>query len=165
MRPVILALLTAVVALPRLATAQPTAEDSAIAAILAPRFEQWMTAYERADAAGVAALFMEDGIYAANTGQVLRGREEIRTGIEGWIQTRPPGVTLDLRRETIRVRDHESVAHELVRFTILAVEPNCLVDTGHALSVWRRQSDDTWFIETLLVNRDPSPPPNACSLR
>jgi uncharacterized protein (TIGR02246 family) len=165
MRPINFALLAAIVGLPHLATAQATASDSAVAAILAPRVEQWLTAYERSDAAAVAALFTEDGIYAANTGQLLRGREEIRQGVEGWIQERPPGVTLDLRREPIRVRDHGGAAHDLVRFTILAVQPNCVVDAGHALSVWRMQSDDTWLIETLLVNKDPSPPPNACPRR
>lgn len=165
MRPLALPLLVAVALCPLGALAQASPTDSAVTAALESRFEQWITAYERADAAGVAALFTEDGIYAANTGELLRGRQGIRTGIEGWIAKRPAGISLELERETIRIRHVAGVAHALLRFTIRAVEPNCLVDAGHALVIWHEQPDGAWMIDTQLVNKDPGPPPNACSSR
>lgn len=49
----------------------------------------WVAAYERGDARAVADLFTKDGIYAANTGELLRGREEIRQAVDRWIARRP----------------------------------------------------------------------------
>ncbi len=87
----------------------------------------WVAAYERGDARAVADLFTEDGIYAANTGELLRGREEIRQAVDRWIARRPDvllrlGVerdaVLDLEVEPLRVRVAGDVAYALSRFTI-----------------------------------------------
>ena len=144
--------------------AETAGTDAATAAAeIQPRFDAWIESYERGDENALATVFMEDGIYAANTGQVLRGRTEIRAGVAAWMAQRPEGMTFDLSREPLRFRVSGDVAHDLARFTIRAVTPGCLVDAGHALSVWRRQPDGSWLIETLLVNQDREPPADACS--
>lgn len=111
-----------------------TAETDAAtdAAEIRPRFDAWIESYERGDEDALAAVCMEDGIYAANTGQVLKGRPEIGAGVAAWMAQRPEGLTLDLSREPLRFRVSGDVAHGLARFTIRAVTPACLVDAGHA---------------------------------
>jgi uncharacterized protein (TIGR02246 family) len=54
---------------------------------------KWVTAYNAGDAAGVAALFTEDGVFNAPSGAVLKGREAIAKALAGrmkagWTQER-----------------------------------------------------------------------------
>ncbi len=48
-------------------------------------WEAWFDAYERGDPDTLAGFFAEDGIYAANTGQMLRCRAGIREGVSAWV--------------------------------------------------------------------------------
>lgn len=131
-------------------------------------FDRWMTAYESGDPDGVANLFTEDAIYAANTGEVLKGREEIRAGVAGWMQgssrvgQQRRQARLDLQRQTLRLVQQGSFAHDTARFTITADPPGCLVNAGHALAVWEKQDDGRWLIDALTVNEDKQQPENAC---
>lgn len=131
-------------------------------------FNRWMVAYETGDPDGVANLFTEDAIYAANTGEVLKGREQIRAGVAAWMegssrvgQQRSHG-SLDLERETLRLVQHGSFAHDLARFTITMRPTGCLIDAGHALAVWEKQDDGRWLIDALTVNQDKQPSENPC---
>jgi uncharacterized protein (TIGR02246 family) len=152
--------------------AVPGAQDTrtAVAAV----WEAWMAAYERGDAAALAALFTEDGIYAANTGELLRGRAGIREGVQGWIERRPQVLgSLQLAPDTrqhvvvdlLRFRTAGDAAYGLSRFNIQAEPSRCLVDAGHLLAVWRRQEDGEWRVESLVVNQLREPPENACGRR
>lgn len=156
---------------------EATAARSDSAAIVS-FVESWLDAYERGDARAVADLFTEDGIYAANTGQLLRGREAVRQGVRGWIDRRPamfaafrldPATELDVRAEAVRIRVEGEVAYALNRFTIWASPGDCMVDAGHALAVLRREADGGhggWLLESQVVNQDRGdPPPEACARR
>lgn len=131
-------------------------------------FDRWIAAYETGDPDGVANLFTEDAIYAANTGEVLKGREQIRAGVAGWMQgssrvgQQRRKAKLDVQRQTLRLVQHGSFAHDLARFTITMNPPGCLIDAGHALAVWERQDDGRWLIDALTVNQDKQHPENAC---
>jgi uncharacterized protein (TIGR02246 family) len=137
-------------------------ESSTAEAAIEVTTESWLSAYERGDADALADLFEEDGMYAANTGEVLDGRAGIREGVHEWMTRRPPGVELDLEAETVRFQFDGDSAHSVSRFVIRAMPPGCTLDAGHALSVWRPQGDGNWLIATHLVNRDPQPPADAC---
>lgn len=142
--------------------AQATSTDSAaVAREVESQMDRWLESYERRDPGMLAQLFTESGIYAANTGEVLRGREGIETGVAAWFAANP-GAEVDLHRTQIRFRITGRTAHDLSRFTIHAVGPRCVIDAGHALSVWRQDSDGAWRIETLLVNQDRAMPEGAC---
>ena len=124
--------------------------------------EAWLSAYEQGDADALANLFEEDGMYAANTGEVLRGRDGIREGARVWMTQRPAGVELDLQAETVRFQFDGNSAHSVSRFVIRALPRGCALQAGHGLTVWRPHGDGDWLIATHLVNRDPQPPPDAC---
>lgn len=131
-------------------------------------FERWLKAYESGDPEALASLFTEDAIYAANTGEVLTGRDEIRSGVAAWMQgssrvgQQRAKAALDVQRRSLRFRQAGSLGYDLLRFTISMNPPGCLIDAGHALAVWEKQPDGRWLIDALTVNQDKAPPPNAC---
>lgn len=131
-------------------------------------FERWLNAYETGNPEALASLFTEDAIYAANTGEVLTGRDEVRSGVAAWMQgsshvgQQRANATLDVQRRSLRFRQAGSFAYDLLRFTVSMNPPGCLIDAGHALAAWEKQSDGRWLIDALTVNQDKAPPPNAC---
>lgn len=145
--------------------------DSAVEAVVGA----WVSAYERGDAEALAETFTEDGMYAANTGQLLRGRAGIRHGAAGWFAGKSATFTrlglsekaaVDLNSELLRIRTAGKVAaYALGRFIIRAVPPGCVLDSGHWLAVWRRQASGEWRIESLVVNKDQELPQDHCARR
>lgn len=152
--------------------AQPAfAVPADAAAAISDLWEAWLTAYERADPETLAGVFTDDGIYAANTGQLLRGRAEIRDSVRGWIARRseffsrygiPHDSRLDVEERVLRFRNAGDVVYRLSRFVAWVEPSRCVMDAGHLLAVWRSQSDSEWRLESLLVNRDGERPDQAC---
>ena len=141
-----------------------TQDDDASSAEAAIRTatESWLSAYGRGDADALANLYEQDAIYAANTGEVLRGRDGIREGIRGWIAQRSAGVELKLQEQPVQFAFSGNNAHTVSRFVIRAMPAGCSIQAGHALAVWRPQPDGSWLITSQLVNRDPEPLEDAC---
>jgi uncharacterized protein (TIGR02246 family) len=134
----------------------PADADSAQTAAAIERLsEAWIEAFELGDADAFAAFFMEDTIYAANNGELLRGREMVRDAMSRWAGRRPEGVDGEVRITKLRVRATGDLAYMVTRFTITATPPGRIVEAGHLLAVLRRQPDGTWLIESLVGNRDP----------
>lgn len=136
----------------------PSSADAAIRAAS----QAWADAWERGDVDALMNLFEEDAIYAANTGEVLRGREGIGQGVRGWMAARPPKASLGLDVQTVRVQFHGDTADTVSRFVMRLLPAGCSIQSGHGLSVWRRQPDGRWLIATHLVNRAPQPLADAC---
>jgi uncharacterized protein (TIGR02246 family) len=150
------------------------ADSAEAAADIAALSAAWLAAYERQDAAGVTDLFTEDGIYAANTGELLRGRSGIRDGVRGWFALQPQmfaslglaeEARIALEQDLVRFRVIGDAAYTLSRFIMRAEPSGCELSAGHGLAVWRRQAGDAWRIESQTVNRDREPPENACGRR
>lgn len=72
-----------------------------------------------------------------------------------WAGRRPEGVVGDIRATILRLHAAGDVAYTLTRFTITATPPGRVVEGGHMLAVLRRQPDEAWLIESLVVNRNP----------
>jgi len=148
-------------------TSSPTAVPAAEAAI-SGQMDRWIAAFEAGDSQSLASIFTEDGIYAANTGQVLQGRAGIRAGVQSWFDgpigqaKKATGGQLDVQRQLLRLKVEDRVAHSLMRFTIELTPPGCVLDAGHALLVWRQQPDGAWLIDSFLGNQDKKSPPNPC---
>ncbi|HET6535847.1 MAG TPA: SgcJ/EcaC family oxidoreductase [Sphingomicrobium sp.] len=152
----------AVAALTACGPAPQDDDASSAEAAIRTATESWLSAYGRGDANALANLYEQDAIYAANTGEVLRGRDGIREGIRGWIAQRPAGVQLKLEEQPVRFAFLGNGAHTVSRFVIRAMPAGCSIQAGHALAVWRPQRDGSWLITSQLVNRDPEPPADAC---
>lgn len=142
-----------------------------IATAIAAGTEAWIEAYEEGDVHALAAQFTEDGLYAANTGELLRGRAGIRDAVLAWADRRrmileafglPADSRIDFEEQPLRVRADGDAVYRLSRFMILVEPSRCVLDAGHALAVWRRQVGGGWRIESLIANRDRRPPDGAC---
>ena len=147
-------------------TAAPEAEQEQ--QLIKQATDRWIAAYEGGDPDAVASLFTEEAIYAANTGEVLRGREAIRAGVAGWMQgssrvgQQRRQARLDLQRQTLRLVQQGPLAHDTARFAIAVNPPGCVISAGHSLAVWEKQRDGRWLIDALTVNEDKQQPENAC---
>lgn len=144
------------------------------AAAITKASETWIDAFERGDAETMAGFFTEDGLYAANTGQVLRGRDGIREGVRGWVDRRtkflaavglPVDSGIDVEEQALRFRTAGEAVYRLSRFMIRVEPSRCAMDAGHIISIWRKQPDGSWRIESVLGNRDVEPPKEACGQR
>ncbi|MGH8194778.1 MAG: SgcJ/EcaC family oxidoreductase [Woeseiaceae bacterium] len=143
---------------------QTEEESSAAEAAIQAATEAWVSAWEQGDAATLASLYEEDALYAANTGEVLEGRQAILEGVRGWVAQRPAGIELQLETQPVRfVFRGDEGAHMVSRFVMHAMPGGCSIQAGHALVAWHRQSEGEWLIETQVVNRDPQPPSDACT--
>ena len=142
----------------------PISPDSTISAQL----DRFIGAFEACDARTLSSLFTPEGVYAANTGQVLVGRDEIRNGVQGWMTgplkpaCQSDGTALNVERRKVRLDVLDGVAYSLTRFVIRIEPMQCAIDAGHILGVWRRQPSGQWLLEALAGNKDPAQPPNAC---
>lgn len=141
---------------------QDTDEASSAKAAIRTATESWLSAYNRGDENALANLYEEDAMYFANTGEVLSGRDGIRKGMLGWIAERPAGIELKLEEQQVRFVFLGNSAHTASRFVIRAMPAGCSIQAGHALAIWRPQSDGSWLITTQLVNRDLESPADAC---
>lgn len=146
-----------------LGPASPAAE-----AAITVQIDRWIEAFEAGDADALSSIFTTDGIYAANNGQVLRGRAGVRAGVQSWFDgpisqaKKATKGQLEVKRQTLRLKVVDGVAYSLMRFTIDLNPPGCVMDAGHTLLVWRQQPDGGWLIDTFLGNQDKVPPLNPC---
>ena len=140
------------------------------AAAIAKAWEIWLDAFQRGDVETLTGLFTGDGLYVANTGKVLRGHDGIREGVLGWVDRRakflaalglPVDSRIDVEEQVLRFRTAEDAVYRLSRFMIRVEPSRCAMDAGHIISIWRKQPDGAWRIETILGNRDVEPPEEA----
>ncbi|HUF19730.1 MAG TPA: SgcJ/EcaC family oxidoreductase [Burkholderiales bacterium] len=138
-------------------------DSSAAESAIQAASEAWISAWERGDADTLANLYEQDAMYAANTGEVLEGRDGIREGVRAWVAERPADIDLQVEVQPVRFVFRDDDAHTVSRFVVRAMPAGCSLQAGHALATWHRQSDGAWLIETQLVNRDPQPAADACA--
>lgn len=138
-------------------------DSSAAESAIQAATQAWILAWEQGDVETLSNLYEQDAMYAANTGEVLKGRDGIREGVSAWVAGRPADIDLELEVQPVRFVFRDDDAHTVSRFVVRAMPAGCSLQAGHALVTWHRQSDGAWLIETELVNRDPQPPADACA--
>lgn len=113
-------------------------------------------AYSRGDADAVAALFADDAVWATNTGEILRGREQIHSALGRYVQV-PQQV---IRGEDLKGDLEGGFAYSVSAYENRVMPPGAdpILVSGYGLAVFRQQSDGEWRIEALVVNRDPNAP-------
>lgn len=145
-------------------------ETSAAVEEIQAALDALMAVYETGAAEAFAERFGQDAVYVANTGEVLRGRSDIREGVERFVARRERFFELaglatgaKLRGETrvTRSRIFDETAHTLGRFEVRVEPSGCIMDLGPFLAVWRRE-EAKWLIDTLLVGQDRNAPEKSC---
>lgn len=111
-------------------------------------------AYSRGDADAVAALFAVDAVWATNTGEILQGREQIRSALGRYVQV--PQQVID--GEDLKGDLEGGFAYAVSAYENRVMPPgeDPIRVSGYGLAVFRQQADGEWKIEALVVNRDPN---------
>jgi len=94
----------------------------------------FMAAFKRADAAGMAALYTENGQLLPPGSDFVEGRPAIQAVWQGLMDMGIKAVNL----ETIEVEGHANTAIEVGKYTI-AGEGGKVIDNGKYVVIWKRQ--------------------------
>ena len=135
------------------------AQDPADAAIRA-RVKQYVAAYNRGDAKGVALIYSRDGTHTYATGLTHRGRLEIEKGLGALLAGPFKGTQIQITPERIRLLG-VAVAVEEATFLVsgLKTAAGQQLDavTGLCLGVYQKQGQQ-WFAAAVQCMVPPPPP-------
>jgi len=105
---------------------------------------KWAAAYNRQDAAGVAALYTEDAIVLPPNHDMVQGRKAIEDLMNGEFQMGAH----DLVLETLDVVAMGDAACEIGKYTIKikAQGQPVMTDAGKYMGLFKRQEDGAWLL-------------------
>ncbi|HEX8143982.1 MAG TPA: nuclear transport factor 2 family protein [Pyrinomonadaceae bacterium] len=104
---------------------------------------QWIEAWDKGDPALIAALFTEDGTLLAQSGRVIKGRQQIMERQKTAMQSVGKGVKVTVTTTQIWL-DGET-AYETGKYSYRYQENGKpAVEEGRYVTIWKRQKDGTW---------------------
>jgi len=103
---------------------------------------KWTEAFNRGDAAAVAALYTDDATVIPPNSAMVKGRQENQ---ELWNSFLAMGMT-DVRLSVVEVGGSGDTAYEIAKYsaTIQPAGQAAMADSGRSVVVWKRQADGTW---------------------
>ena len=114
--------------------------------------EMWEKAYNARDAAGVAAVYTEDGVVMAPGAETVQGREAIQALIEQDLSANE-GNTLHI--DSVEHAMSGDLGFARGTYSVTDADGNT-VDTGKWVEV-RKKVDGKWYIHRDIWNSDSSP--------
>ncbi len=108
--------------------------------------EVFMATYKRGDAAGVAALYTENGQVLPPDGDFVTSREALR---KYWQAALDQGIK-ESRLEIIEVEGHGDTAIEVSRYTLIG-EGGRVLGKGKYIVIWKRQAGQ-WKLHRDIFN-------------
>jgi uncharacterized protein (TIGR02246 family) len=114
--------------------------------------ENFMAAWKRGDAAGLAALYTENGQVLPPNSDFVTGREAIQAFWQVLFDMGIKGIKL----KTIEVESHGDTAIEVAEYTIYGEEGQEL-DKGKYIVIWKQQ-EGQWKLHCDIYNSNNSMP-------
>ena len=117
---------------------------------------QFIDALARGDAAGVTAVYAEDGKLLPSNSPMLSGRQAIQEFWQGVIDSGIRGATV----ETVDLEELGDTAIEVGAYT-LDIRPaggEATQDVGKYVIIWKRQADGSWKWAVDIFNTNLPPP-------
>jgi uncharacterized protein (TIGR02246 family) len=114
---------------------------------------KFSAAFERGDAAGVAALYTQDAMLFPPDSEIVKGRQAIG---DFWQATHKSGVK-SAKLTTLDVGTSGDVAYE-VGTVLLAIQPEgkpAATASAKYVVVWKRQADGSWQLHRDIWNNLP----------
>lgn len=104
----------------------------------------WTEAFNRGDAAGVAALYAEDATLLPPNSEMIQGRQGIQDYWSAGIQMGLKDISLT----TVSVGGSGDTAYEIGKYSLTIQPPGQegMTDSGKYLVVWKKQADGTWML-------------------
>jgi ketosteroid isomerase-like protein len=120
--------------------------STAIRGALAAANENFMAAFKRGDAAGLAALYTGTGQVLPPNGDVVAGPEAIQAF---WQAVLDMGIKA-ARLEIVEAEEHGDTAIEVSRFALLG-ESEQVLDKGKYIVIWKRDGGQ-WKLHRDIFN-------------
>ncbi|MFQ5946580.1 MAG: YybH family protein [Anaerolineae bacterium] len=117
---------------------------------------EFAEAFNRGDAAAVAALYTEDAKVLPPNSEMVDGKQAIQ---EFWSGAMEMGIR-DFALKTVDVGFNDDLAYEMGTYT-LNIQPEggqATTDTGKYVVVWTRQGDGSWKLAVDIWNSNAPPP-------
>jgi uncharacterized protein (TIGR02246 family) len=108
--------------------------------------EEFMAAFNRGDAAGLAALYTENGQVLPTNSDVITGQEAIEAF---WQAVMDMGIT-GAKVESVEVEGHGDTAIDVGKYTLHGAEGQEL-DHGKYIVIWKHQ-DGQWKLHRDIFN-------------
>ena len=122
---------------------QSTAEvHEAITAVI----EKFMAAYNQGDAAGLAALYTENGQLLPTNSDFITGKQAIQAF---WQARMDPGVR-SVKLESIEIETHGNTSIEVGLYSVQAQE-NQILDKGKYIVIWKFERGQ-WKLHQDMMN-------------
>jgi uncharacterized protein (TIGR02246 family) len=123
---------------------QPTVGE--VRGAIAAANEEFMAAVKRGDAAGLAALYTEDGQVLPPNGDFVTGKDGIQ---RFWQAVMDMGIK-EAKLETVEVEGHGDTAIEVSTFTLHGAGGDAL-DKGKYIVIWKREGGQ-WKLHRDIFN-------------
>jgi len=129
-------------------TADSRADEQAIRG----QVDRWLQLVKAKDAAGIAALYADDGVVMPPNAPIGKGREEIQRTWASMMQT--PGFALTFAPEEIVVSSSGDMALDRGTYSLtIAPDGSTQSDTGKYVVVWRKIGGE-WKAVADIFNSD-----------
>ena len=137
------------------ASADPTALRDAIQA----REREWSAAFLASNAAGVAALYTEDGAQVQASGDWFRGHDGITRGMQAQFDTLAVTAREDITEEVFAAGDYAvEIGHYSFQGTSKA-DQTPRSGAGRYMVLWRKDADGVWRIHRDIGSEAPPKKP------
>ena len=110
---------------------------------------QWLDAFNRGDAAALAAFYTEEATLLEPNSPLVVGRESIQTIFQGFFDTS----ALELQLTVIELSVNGDMAHRFGRYT-LTIQPEegeAISDNGKYVEIWKRENG-SWKMDVDIWN-------------
>jgi uncharacterized protein (TIGR02246 family) len=108
--------------------------------------ENFMAAFKRGDAAGMAALYTENGQVMPPNGDLVTGRQAVQMF---WQAVMDMGIK-EAKLEIVEVEDHGDTTIETSKFTLQG-EGGQVLDKGKYIVIWKRE-EGQWKLHRDIFN-------------
>ena len=108
--------------------------------------ETFMSTFSQGDAAGIAALYTENGQFLPPNGDFVSGRQAIQTTFQAFMDSGIKAIKL----ETVEVEGYGDTASEIGRYT-LEGEGGQVLDKGKFIVIWKQEAGQ-WKLHRDIIN-------------
>ena len=108
--------------------------------------ETFMTTFSRGDAAGIAALYTENGQFLPPNSDFVTGKQAIQATFQAFMDMGIKGINL----ETIEVEGYGDTASEVGKYTLEGVGGQ-VMDQGKFIVIWKQEAGQ-WKLHRDIIN-------------
>ena len=113
-----------------------------------------MAAFNSGDAAGVAAIYTEDGQIMPPNAPMTEGKSNVQQTIQGFLDAGVKGLTL----ESVEIERFGNTANEIGKYTLYA-DGDTEIDNGKYIVIWKNIDGEWKYYRDIFNSNLPIPQP------